>query len=58
MYKLSLLTLLLANAIATPTILNIEYQNIVVNGKTAKVMTIKQADGTWGYYAKSGDILM
>lgn len=56
MQKLSLLSLLLANVMAAPVILNVEYQNIVVNGKTAKVMTIKQPDGTWGYYTKSGDI--
>ena len=56
MQKLSLLSLLLANVMAAPVILNVEYQNIVVNGKTAKVMTIKQPDGTWGYYTKSGDV--
>jgi hypothetical protein len=41
MQKLSLLSLLLANVMAAPVILNVEYQNIVVNGKSAKVMTIK-----------------
>lgn len=41
---------------ATPTVLNVAYKNITVNGKVARVGTITQADGTWGYYAKVGDI--
>lgn len=42
--------------LAAPTILEVKYKNIVVDGKNKKVATIEQQDGTWGYYAKSGSI--
>lgn len=50
-----LLMLLIGNAVANPIILQAKYKNIIVNGKQIKVMTIEQPDGTWGYYAKSGE---
>lgn len=40
---------------AAPTILEVKNKTINVNGKDSKVFTIEQPDGTWGYYAKSGD---
>ena len=35
--------------------MQVKNKKIIVNGKTATVLTIEQPDGTWGYYAKSGD---
>lgn len=52
---LFLLSLFSSVALADPTILQVKYKNIVVLGKSAKVMTITQPDGTWGYYAKAGE---
>lgn len=54
MKKLALAIMVIGNVLANPTILQVKYKNIVVNGKTAKVMTITQPDGTWGYFSKSG----
>lgn len=42
--------------IAAPTILEIKYKSITIDGKTVKVATIEQPDGTWGYYGKEGEI--
>lgn len=42
-------------ALAAPTILQVKYKTIQVAGKTFKVMTIAQPDGTWGYLAKTGE---
>ncbi len=41
--------------VASPVILEVKNKVIDVNGKSANVYTIEQPNGTWGYYAKSGD---
>jgi FtsP/CotA-like multicopper oxidase with cupredoxin domain len=53
--KLIILSLLTNLVFAAPTILNVKEKTISVNGRNAKVLTIEQNDGTWGYYAKAGD---
>lgn len=55
MKKLIILSLLIGYVFAKQTILQVKYKNITVNGKTIKVMTISQPDGTWGYYAKANE---
>ncbi len=40
---------------SSPTTIQVKYKNITALGKTVKVMTIVQADGTWGYYANAGE---
>lgn len=50
-----LLTLISGISFATPTILEVKNKKIIVNGKSANVLTIEQPDGTWGYYAKAGE---
>ncbi len=47
--------MLAGSLFANPIILQVKNKVITVNGKKATVLTIAQPDGTWGYYAKSGD---
>lgn len=53
MKKFILLALLASYTLAKPTILQVKYKNILVNGKQIRVMTIAQPNGTWGYYANA-----
>lgn len=53
--KLLVLGFCTTMAIAAPTILQVQKKEIIVNGKKAQVLTIVQPNGTWGYYAKSGE---
>lgn len=50
-----LIWLLINTSYAAPTVLNVGYKDITVNGKTARVETITQNDGTWGYYGNVGE---
>lgn len=54
--KFIILALLTGMVVAVPTTLHVKEKTIVVNGKNAQVLTIEQNDGTWGYYAKAGDM--
>ncbi|OGV20753.1 MAG: hypothetical protein A2X47_11010 [Lentisphaerae bacterium GWF2_38_69] len=45
---------ILTSLSAAPTILEVEYKDVTVDGKTVKVATIEQPDGTWGYYGEKG----
>ena len=53
--KSAILFAMVGSLFANPVILQVKDKKITVNGKTATVLTIEQPDGTWGYYAKTGD---
>jgi FtsP/CotA-like multicopper oxidase with cupredoxin domain len=55
MKKLICLLAISATCLAAPTILEVKNKIIQVNGKSVTLATIEQPDGTWGYYAKSGE---
>lgn len=52
--KLVIFGLIITKVMATPTVLEVKYKVINVNGKSKKVATIEQPNGTWGYYTESG----
>ncbi|MCF6766595.1 multicopper oxidase family protein [Thiotrichales bacterium 19S3-7] len=41
-------------AYASPTVLEVKYMPITVDGHTAKYATIQQPNGTWGYISQEG----
>lgn len=51
---LGLMLMHLAYASACPTVLEVKSKVIEVDGKSAKVYTIEQPDGTWGYVGTKG----
>lgn len=56
-YKALLLTafaLLTLKSYATPLVLEVKYEKIVINKRIAKVIKITQVDGTWGYTGTQG----
>lgn len=55
MKKLLFIILFSHLAFAASTILEVKNKTINVNGKNSQVYTVVQPDGTWGYYAKSGE---
>ena len=52
--KATLLTVLIGTVSAASTILEVNSKVININGTKAKIISITGSDGTWGYYAKSG----
>ncbi|MBP9743602.1 MAG: multicopper oxidase domain-containing protein, partial [Burkholderiales bacterium] len=54
--KFAILAVIITKVLAIPTILEVKYKIINVNGKSKKVATIEQPNGTWGYYTKSGAV--
>ncbi|TXI92671.1 MAG: multicopper oxidase family protein [Neisseriales bacterium] len=53
--NLIIFTLFTSIAFANPVILEVKQKTISVNGKSVKVSTIEQPDGTWGYWGKLGE---
>lgn len=46
--------IVIKNVSSKSTVLTVKYKTIKVNGRSKKVATIEQPDGTWGYYGKAG----